>query len=455
MLTEAIKRNPDYLKAEIVTGASAGAINTVLSMFALGAEPEDNPQNSIYYLVWNQLRFNHLLDVCSPETPPGALSSRKLLWDISRKMISFYPDKITDLDLKIGISTTRVDAEKISIPGGITIPNQQAKFVFLVEKNKDTLLRIDNHLWTKDKLTQLLLPFSADLSKNFNAIMQTAFASCGIPVVFPPQEIDYCEEKIPETDQQKNPLDCAYEDTTTGRFVDGGVVDNSPINLAYNIRNNRRASGASAENPDRMIYIYVDPEHLKYEVSAPTSDNRDPSPYNDRHTMYFGMTLSKTLPKFLSGFIASSRSSEIYSLVQHDPQARVLRTKTKFLPVSSVLHGQLGFFEQDILKFDYYLGMRDAAQFIQTDLSAAVAEVFQGAFNGEIQLPVSESAGWAPYLCMKAVFDGEGNRTVCDFTNAERQKNDPASAGDVSPFTVDPIDPHNFKILMQVSIDRL
>ncbi len=42
-LTEIIKRNPGLLKTHLVTGTSAGTMNTMFSVVALGSETEDVP----------------------------------------------------------------------------------------------------------------------------------------------------------------------------------------------------------------------------------------------------------------------------------------------------------------------------------------------------------------------------------------------------------------------------
>ena len=70
ILTEAIKRNPEYFTPDVLSGASAGTINAILSVLSLGKPPTDNPLESVYYRSWAQLNFRDLIDVGSAATPP-------------------------------------------------------------------------------------------------------------------------------------------------------------------------------------------------------------------------------------------------------------------------------------------------------------------------------------------------------------------------------------------------
>ncbi|MBN2716269.1 MAG: patatin-like phospholipase family protein [Deltaproteobacteria bacterium] len=380
MLTEAIKRNPDHFTPDVLSGASAGTINAILSVVSLGTPPQDNPLESIYYRIWTQLNFSELIDVDSPLTPPGALSSRHLLWRIADQLRAEWLRGFKkDFSVVVGISTTRLLPEKIITPGGLEIPNQQAKFVFRVSgQGNGRPPAMANFIWGNPGMEQLLLPFGTDAKTDFNVMMQAVFASCGIPIVFPPQPIDYCVAKIREN---STPV-CTENEMYTDSFVDGGVVDNSPIHLAYQVHKaifSQKADSTQAdlnENNvpvskkgtigDDVILLYLDPEHLRYpEQSSPRQD-RSWGGMGEHQTYDRGVDLFATLPKFVQGFVSSSRASEIYSLLNTDPHANIQRTENSFAPISAQLSGQFGFMEREILKYDFYLGMHDAENYLRT-----------------------------------------------------------------------------------------
>ncbi|MBN2525662.1 MAG: patatin-like phospholipase family protein [Deltaproteobacteria bacterium] len=460
ILTEAIKRNPEYFSPNVLSGASAGSINAVLSVVSLGSHWEDDPLSSIYYRIWRKLNFRELLDVGSDLTPPGALSSRQLMWRISDELRTEWLRGFrTDFSVLMGISTTRLIPETIVTKGGVEIPNQQAKFVFRVEgKGEGKPPMMSNHQWVKPGLEQLLLPFGRDAKTDFNVMMQVVFASSGIPIAFPPQPIDYCVAEIRDDSE----LSCPDEETYTDSFVDGGVVDNSPIHLTYQVHKSlleaaasqqpvgddaTDATGKSAER--EVILLYLDPEHLRYPVNSPPTSVGIWGDVGGHRTYDHGVNLFGTLPGFVKGFVSSSRSSEIYSLLNNDPDVNIQRTENSFAPISAQVSGQFGFMEREILKYDFYLGMHDAENYLRKNVLAYLQRTVNPAIERtDIRLPqdtytAATQPGWQPYRCMRAMFDGEGDpRMQCSFTFNETDASEPP-------------DVENFKILMQVSINRV
>jgi hypothetical protein len=133
-LSEALKRNPDIFDPRIVTGASAGSINALLLLMALGAEPEDNPQESTFYRVWTRLNQKTLLDTDNPDTPVGAFSSGEALLAAAETVWEAWEKGLNDsFEMVIGMSTTRLHPYEIDIADGLKLQRQAEKFVFLVK----------------------------------------------------------------------------------------------------------------------------------------------------------------------------------------------------------------------------------------------------------------------------------------------------------------------------------
>lgn len=478
MLTETIKRNRKLFKPEIVTGASAGTINAILTILALGTAPQDDPQKSLYYKVWTKLGYEELLDATSDRTPPGALSSRSLLWRLSEMIKEEWNKGLSnDFSITVGASTTRLLATNLEITKDLSIPNQISQFVFRVEgQGPGKPPRLTNQLWAKPSLDQLILPFSEagnNNGQNYEVMMKVAFASCGIPVVFPPQWVDYCTVKVNENIDQRTSLECKYGlNTVADRFVDGGVVDNSPINLAYLLSLNkpekedlgkieqRLSSIETTSKTDKTLFLYLDPDHPSYPSNDKHSSHQILDKPTPRYTMK-GTELFKTLPKFLSGFVGSVNASELYSLLQGDPQIRkrVKLTNNFYQPIASVWDGKFGFMDKEFMKYDFYLGMHDAQNFIQKHVTNYLETIskFKDINNGKINLlsdnlAKTNNKSWKPYRCMRAVFDGEGNKEQSCNIKQEISHDAPSEKERIA---TSPPNVRDFKILMQTTVDRL
>ena len=130
----------------------------------------------------------------------------------------------------------------------------------------------------------------------------------------------------------------------------------------------------------------------------------------------------------LFSMIDSVRSNELIAIFDQHPEIRerLLLGRTFFPPASGTF---TGFLDRSFREFDFYLGMYDAARTVRGYLSdnsqSQVVELFLKGVS-------STGASWKPFLCLRAVLDGEGDVSSC--------------AGD---------ELKDFRILLQMSLDRL
>lgn len=469
MLTEAVKRNPGLFEVKIITGASAGAMNAVIAAISLGGEPVDDPQESLFYRAWAQLDHRKVMDVESEDTPEGALSSRNALWQLADLIQAEWQKGFSeDFEIVIGASATRLKPRYVKFNDRISYDRQTEKFTYRIKgRGKNRAPEITNQIYAGPLREQALLPFGSGDEADFALIMGVAFASIGIPIVFPPQNIPHCRMTLPADDlyDPSEIYGCDPRKTTVEAFVDGGVADNHPINLAYLIGNAafhdsvQYAPGDPAA--DKMHFLYLDPSHLShFKKFVPGGGDEAPLPANfedivekQEKTDIFGM-----LPKFLGGFIRSAQSSELDALAQTSPLAKkyVYRSKSYHHPISSAMSGKLGFFDREFIKHDFYLGMFDAKKFIRSDVREDLEEkdrlpLREIAFPGEAGGGASVD-GWRPYTCMASVLENSADAESCADGVSEvaipRKKNG-------LMLRAEPPDMREFRIILQATVNRL
>jgi predicted acylesterase/phospholipase RssA len=332
-ITESIKENPGVFDIRLVTGASAGSINALLLLLALGAPPEPDPSKSIFYRIWTPLSQSKLLDTKNPSTPLGAASSGAALHRVGALVWEDWKKGFDEsFEMVIGMSTTRLKPYEIEITPGFKVQRQTEKFVFIVKgRGRGRPPKIENFIHVKKGLYQPMLPFepaSKDDSKeeaakkdrrNFDRLKNVVIASSAFPIGFPPQPIDYC--MIPVTDETDG-SECK-ESTERGLFIDGGVYDNNPLRMAHRIAamglhrdgdaNLVRGERTDTE-PYLYLYLYVDPEHYTYpsNLSAETSDAEDAEEGGKKDER--DMSVFEMVPNYLSTFVSSARAAELLPL---------------------------------------------------------------------------------------------------------------------------------------------
>ena len=449
-LTEVVRENPQLFEFKMLTGASAGLINAVLTLMAVG-NPEitrDEPTSSLFYRVWNEMELDALLDV--DDAPPGALSSRKVLRRLVDEIETEWKAGLTtDLDMVLGASTTRLENRTVPVSKGFHAKTLEEKFVFRVQgRGKGTPPNVSNFVNPYEGLARPLLPFAPPEKQkdghnvNFSIVRQILFASSAIPIVFLPQKIDYCmtTPELARPDAEYTLASCEkpqYSDL----FADGGIVDRQPLRLAHRIA---RSGLIEAENgvgwralpedegtlPDNVFFLYIDPRTSTF-----------PEPVRDDTDELLEQTgrLFRSAGQLFKGVFRSAQSKELYTLVDEYPDIRKkIQLATHDFPTAGGLMANFfGFFDREIRRFDFFLGMRDAHHFVVTAVKERLVHLF-GVTAPTPMLPdpggVSKvDPGWQPYFCLLSSLDGE--------TRYEEACHDKSLT--------------DFRILTQVSLDRL
>jgi predicted acylesterase/phospholipase RssA len=469
-VSEALKRNHKVFDPRLVTGASAGSINAVLFLMALGSPPQDSPQESAFYKVWTALNQKTLLDTENPNTPVGAFSSGDALLAAAEIVREEWEKGLDEsFEMVMGMSTTRLAPHEVQITEGLSLPRQMEKFVFRVRgRGYGRAPEITNFIHVKKGLSQTLLAFesaSKDDSKeeaarkdrkNFDLLRDVLMASAAFPVGFPPRRLSYC---LVEVTDKTDGTECKTA-TESELYIDGGFFDNSPLRMAHTIASmglSRDEQGnlirLSEKDAEDYLYTYLDPDHMSYpplpKSKAPKEKKASGSlPMEDRDVDVFQM-----VPDFLGSFIASARAAELFALVEEYPEVKRLMklTTTDYPIISNELEAFFGFFDREFLRFDFYLGMYSARNYVLGTVEKytawsddkTIVEKLKSSTLPEASMKLTSH--WAPFFCMRSWFDGEESlRGACGDSKESALAHEQGGP-----------DMGSFRILLQVALDKL
>lgn len=439
---EQLKAQP-ALELKMVTGASAGSINALVSALASCRAPTPNPFADPGWLAWGDVGYRELFD---KKHRGDALFTRDALERSFERVRALSAEGLPEsCDVVLGVVVTRVTPRQVLLQKGLTVPRLEEKFLVRIQgRGAGKRPRLSNYVVPDTHLPQPLLPFIEDDGtdavagdRNFNQLRALLFASAAFPVAFAPQPIEYCLSKPPKEGEQPGPanIECRVPEYLD-LFVDGGVFDNNPLRLAYNVSESRltrdgvggRAKWrelfeppASETHPD-VLHLYLDPDTSAY----PPEDTASEAAGDKGLIAQFF--------KLGGGFVESARAKELSALAEERKELaqRMKLTVSQYPKASEHLSAFVGFFEKDFRVFDFYLGMYDAYRELKSGTG------WHGA-SFDVDGLVSRSAEahpkeWQPFLCMLAMYEPgrEAQRELCKAPELRR-----------------------FAILLQTSIDRV
>ncbi len=527
-LTEVLKLNSRLADVKVVTGASAGTINALLVVEALRhVHPVQNPTMSMFYRAWtdDRLASRRLLDVTmDPDAvAPGTLSSGESLKGIiemletewlRREPSSVGPPR--PLDIVLGATATRIETHEIKKQPHFSVTRQEEKFSMRIRHEKGRF-RMQNYMHGRPGYEQAFLVTDADGTVGFDRMTEILLASSAFPFAFSPVSLSLCMRK------SRNPLPLICNDGDPHfakdiQFLDGGVFDNHPLRLAYQIvesdisSDTYRNAGVEAPEPLRpeaFTFLYLDPDNTSYpklkshdtdcaeaqslcgfeyricerlrgtcahqngqcreatlacDSAALTCEEKndfceDATRHHRREAERGSkFNLLAQAGGFFGAFMGASMSKELSVLDEEHPKVlcedRLAVTTRDFPTASGHLANFFGFFDTKLLKYDFYLGMHDARNFVQAFSSKRERPPETEIIYPEDGVTEPEAvAAWQPFHCMRAVFDGAGDGlaqcppTVADFDASVLNAPD-APLGTPLPM-------QDLMILMQSSLDQL
>lgn len=400
----------DRFQARVFTGASAGAINSMVGVLSTCGAREPNPTRSLYWDAWTSIGIDEIF-VPEKTTATGMLTTDAYQPILSQMRTLWQAGLSTSCDVVLGVVITRTEARNVVLaPGFPPLPlSREAVLVRITGQGPGRPPLVRNQIDSTRATGQLLLPLDGPDSQPFEALAQLILASAAFPFGFSPVSLRHCVREAGTLTNSR----CTPNEADTALFMDGGIFDNQPLGLAIEAM---RTIGF-ARTGDAHFY-FLDPRVRAYPSAIGDAQEDEPATKD----------VLSVISSFL-GLVSSTEARELISTFEHEPQLhdRLLLARTYFPQISSTFTGLL---DRAFREFDFYLGMYNAARSIREHpLGAGVPELDA--------LVLADGApdlreAWKPYQCLRAVLDGVGDSSACD--------------GDELT---------DFRILLQLTLDRL
>lgn len=387
-----------------LTGASAGAYTSLLSIFTkCSLKSTLNPTKSFYWDGWVPLSINKIFK--KEETKPDQLFTLRAGLDILPKLKEIWNEGFKkNCEVVLGVAVTRFHPIGIKVNQNIEVPNMEEVAVVRIRgRGKGKAPILSNFKFKGAKERQILMPFSGDSEKDYDQLVDLIMASVAFPIAFPPVKLKHCLKKT-----RHKYFPCKGNKIKEKYFVDGGVFNNAPLILSYQIGKQLGATKKDA-------FVWINPNYYLYKERSKKTEKRHDSFFNYIHDL-------------ANNFVETSSTRDLSFITTWIPEIRdrLINSAVSLPPASAPLGHFFGFFDRGFREFDFYLGMVDAFILIQTHKNP-----------GHIDYPGLENSDeWTPYFCIKEIITGNKKaKKICDKGRDQI--------------------PHNFFANLQLSLDQL
>jgi predicted acylesterase/phospholipase RssA len=324
--------NLSSIKMHSIAGASAGAINSMMSAMAWCYTHEYSSQHNLiednlFYNMWTGVDFEDLfIDKAfgvEDKNNKSSLFSRQKLELLSQQMFQALKEPYYEPECRVpfGFAVTRVEP-KISRIQNIEISNKLFHIPLALEVSQEGKAFVkDNYALDRDNIIHL----SHDGYPSDKRVKKALFASSAFPIAFEQVELGYFHHKKFEK----------------AWFQDGGVFDNVPLDFAIRLSNNQAKH-----------YIFMDPKHLRRTLPPKEVEEqkRNISPLN-------------SAVQLIGDIFSASESSILYNTLaeKFQDERRSIELSSRYFPITGKFLKHFGaFLDQGFREYDYYVGVYDA-----------------------------------------------------------------------------------------------
>ncbi|HZH77330.1 MAG TPA: patatin-like phospholipase family protein [Archangium sp.] len=344
----------------IVTGASAGSVNALLSAYTGCREPERTPSKSLFFQTWNTLALESLLRPGSVGVD-HAFSSEPITQAMER-LKNLDPEGWRNCRFSLGATTTRLQSREIDLAQAANLhpltgePLRLARYTekFLLtaqgERGKApafcTFPGCDGEPPPGAFYPRLVQPEggSIPLDNVFNMVA----ASGAFPTAFEPRVVPhrYFDTRAGQW----------VEDSTT-RFADGGIFNNNPLDLALRMSQWEKASLRGSHR-----FLYFDPNAVDWKWSP------------EKQRPWKGPGLLSTFENLLTGFADTAMRAQLMDTLEAEPDIRErIDVPVRHAPLAGeYLLAMSAFLDEDFRTFDFHRGMVDAWRFVAKESDTRV-----------------------------------------------------------------------------------
>jgi predicted acylesterase/phospholipase RssA len=370
-LSEELKR--EGARPVLYVGASAGTINALLMAVEMCYPSAPDPALSPLRTAWMDASLAVLRS--GVNTSPTAVFPQDGVRSIAQILRTRLTRGIAkDCDFVIAVETSRLRPRPIPIKEHDTIPYLQEPFTIRVTVAADGFPRIRNYVADDLSAPSSLLPFPVDQdsaagrNEAMDQLIDLVLASSAFPGAFPQVALRHCmTDPSDRGSRQRGPTECGkLQVYTRTPFVDGGILDNTPVDLAIQTAQGGWLSEGSSPGwsvqPHAVVGQQPLPPGLAYLFVDTGNDVYDPLPAPPPTLGSF----TSFAASFATGFIDAARGRSLYDTVERYPDLRTHLTVSSLHPrlASRFLFDFFGFFDTRLRDFDFTGGMYDAARSI-------------------------------------------------------------------------------------------
>ncbi|KFA91927.1 patatin-like phospholipase family protein [Archangium violaceum] len=340
----------------IVTGASAGSVNALLSAYAGCRAPERNPSKSLFFQTWNTLALETLLQPGSVGTD-HTFSSKPVMEAIER-LKSLDPSGWQQCRFSLGATTTRLQSREIDLAQAGNIRSRSGEQLRLARFTEKFLLTAQGDTRRAPEFCpfpgcdgqpppgptfypRLAQPEGGPIP--LDNVFNMVAASGAFPTAFEPRVIAH-----------------RYFDTRTGqwvedstaRFADGGIYNNNPLDLAL-----RMSQWEAAPLRGSHRFLYFDPNAVDWKWAP------------EQTQPFAGPGLLATYEQLLAGFAGTAMSAQLMDTLETEPEVRErIDVPVRHAPLAGeYLLAMSAFLDEDFRTFDFHRGMVDAWHFVSKE----------------------------------------------------------------------------------------
>jgi predicted acylesterase/phospholipase RssA len=335
-----------------IAGASAGSINALLSaMYWCQKETvplKNHVDDNLFYETWVNLGIEDLAIKGQDPVNTSSLFTQKGLRKKGDKIIEHLKKPIfkKNCEVPLGVAVTKATpiVETIS---GIKVKNQNFS-VPLTFKEKNGQGIVENKVLPPSTDFYISIP---GIEKDRKKVINLLIASGAFPGAFQQVKLEY---------KYKDKVHSHY-------FVDGGLYDNVPLDLAISLDD--RAS----------TFFFMDPNNVRKEVSEVKEEKEE---------VPVGFIITNLTPVLNSFDIM--QSMKLYEAINQnfrgDTNKRLVLS-SRYHPITGNYLGHFGaFLDQNFRIYDYYVGVYDAIY----HLAAAFKRNFPDKYTNITQVEIMD-----------------------------------------------------------------
>ena len=353
MLTT-VKEKSSLVDPELrsIAGASAGSINALLSaMYWCQKESvplRNHVDDNLFYETWVNLGIEDLAIKGQDPDNTSSLFTQKGLRKKGDKIIEHLKKPIfkKNCEVPLGVAVTKATpiVETIS---GIKVKNQNFS-VPLTFKEKNGQGIVENKVLPPSTDFYISIP---GIEKDRKKVINLLIASGAFPGAFQQVKLEY---------KYKDKVHSHY-------FVDGGLYDNVPLDLAISLDD--RAS----------TFFFMDPSNVRKEISEVKKEEEEPP---------VGFIITNLTPVLNSFDIM--QSMKLYEAINQNFRGnsdKKLVLSSRYHPLTGKYLGHFGaFLDQNFRIYDYYVGVYDAIY----HLANAFGRHFPGKYSNITQVEIMD-----------------------------------------------------------------